>query len=149
VAIAARDGISVDEAADRLARWLSIVADHAAATGKTFERAAQDVARFLVREAYMERVAANVAAVRATFPEDPDTAERVSWCESRHDEQAMNPATGDSGLLQISPIHRPLVERLGFTWAQMRERGPNLIVGRWLYDRRGGWGDWFMSRGCW
>jgi hypothetical protein len=147
VEIAARDGISVDEAAERLARWLTIVAEHAAATGKTFERAAQDVARHIANLTAAERRAESIELIRAAWPEQPDNAVKVAFCESTLDPDALNPATGDAGLFQINAVHRPWVESLGIAWASRRVAAVNVRIARALYDLRG-WQPWYRSRPC-
>jgi len=44
---------------------------------------------------------------------------------------------GERGLMQIHPIHIPRIQRLGYTWAQMYEVGPNLAVAFDLWSEQG------------
>jgi hypothetical protein len=113
-------------------------------TGKSFTQAADDIARFVVSLLVVE-------AIKAAFPEAPDLAVRVAWCESRLDPGAVNPRTGDSGLFQVSRIHRAAIERLGMVWSDMLTIGGNLRYARILFDAAGGSfaRDWYPSRGCW
>ena len=87
------------------------------------------------------------AIIRAGFARfGPDVAEqavRVAQCES-----TLNPAATNghhAGLFQIAePYHRARIARLGFTWAQMLEAGPNVAVAADLYGESG-WQPW----SCW
>ena len=61
---------------------------------------------------------------------------RTAWCESRYRPRAEGKA-GERGLMMIHPIHIDRIQRLGFTWAQMYEVGPNLAVAYSLWAERG------------
>lgn len=75
----------------------------------------------------------------------PDVAEqavRVAWCESHHDPAVVN-SSGHTGLFQISPrYHQARAQRLGFSWAQMREAEPNALVAADLYGETHSWRAW-------
>lgn len=88
------------------------------------------------------------ALIRATFPEEPERAVRVAWCESRFKPDAYNPKNNshDGGIFQIS---------LRWHGAELAERGldrfdieDNIAFSRILYDRNG-WQDWSASEHCW
>ena len=73
---------------------------------------------------------------------DAETAVRVARCESSFDPSRTGKA-GERGVMQVHPIHRGLIESMGFTWDDMYEVGPNLDVAFAL--SRNGWGPW---KGC-
>lgn len=85
-------------------------------------------------------------AIREGFarfgPAVAEQAVDVADCESL----GLNPhATGDAGergLFQIHPkYHQDRIRRLGFTWDQMYEVGPNIAVAVDLYAEQG-WSPW-------
>lgn len=87
------------------------------------------------------------AAIRAGFarfgPAVAEQAVRVSSCETggTFDPTVVN-ASGHTGLFQISRrYHEARVNRLGFTWDQMREAWPNITVAADLYAEQG-WRPW-------
>ncbi len=80
--------------------------------------------------------------IRQTFPETPDKAVRVARCESTLDPTAVSPDGANWGLMQVNVVHKALAARMGYSWAQMLQAGPNLAVARAVYDRAGGWGPW-------
>jgi hypothetical protein len=80
--------------------------------------------------------------VRQTFPETPDKAVRVARCESRLQPGAISPDGANWGVMQVNVVHRGLAARMGYSWDQMLQAGPNLAVARAVYDRAGGWGPW-------
>lgn len=51
----------------------------------------------------------------------------IITCESNWNRWAVG-AAGERGLTQIHPVHKGLVARMGYTWAQMHEVEPNLRV---------------------
>ena len=76
-------------------------------------------------------------------PNVAEQAVRVSGCETGH---TYNPAvvnsSGHTGLFQLSPRwHTARAQRLGFSWAQMREAEPNALVAADLYAEQG-WRPW-------
>lgn len=86
-----------------------------------------------------------LAVIRAGFarfgPEVAEEAVRVAKCESGLNPRAANGQ--HAGLMQISrTYHAARVARLGFTWAQMFEAGPNVAVAADIYRESGGWGPW-------
>ena len=76
-----------------------------------------------------------VAAIRA-YDWDWGWAERTAWCESGYRRLAEGEA-GERGIMQIAYVHIDLIQRLGFTWAQMYEVGPNLAVAYDLWAEQG------------
>lgn len=89
--------------------------------------------------------------IRAGFARfGPDVAEqaiRVAGCESTGDEtgQRLNPQAVNgphAGLFQLSrTYHEARATRLGFTWAQMFEPGPNIAVAADIFGESR-WGPW-------
>lgn len=89
--------------------------------------------------------------IRSAFarfgPEVAEEAVRVAGCESTGDAsgQRLNPAAMNGahyGLFQVSrTYHDARVRRLGFTWEQMTEAGPNAVVAADLYGEQR-WGPW-------
>lgn len=75
---------------------------------------------------------------------DCGTALRVARCESTMRPDAVGRA-GERGLMQVHPVHRARIERLGYTWDQMLQPGPNLAVAHDLY-REQGWRPWTCAR---
>lgn len=87
-----------------------------------------------------------VDMIRAGFARfGPDVAEQavhVAGCETGHtyDPHATNGA--HAGLFQLSrTYHEERARRLGYTWSQMFEPGPNIAVAADLYAESG-WGPW-------
>lgn len=80
--------------------------------------------------------------IRQTFPETPDKAVRVARCESTLNPGAVSPDGANWGLMQVNVVHKGLAARMGYSWGQMLQAGPNLAVARAVYDRAGGWGPW-------
>lgn len=66
----------------------------------------------------------------------------IAMCESGLNAGATGRA-GERGIMQIHPTHAHsgLISRLGYTWDQMYEPGPNLAVAAVLY-RAGGFAPW-------
>ncbi len=80
------------------------------------------------------------AAIRAAFGSAGDKAVAVARCESRLIPTARNGV--HAGLFQLSRRwHEGRARRLGFTWAQMYEAGPNIAVALDLY-REAGFQPW-------
>lgn len=85
------------------------------------------------------------------WPYDDRQALSVADCESG-DYDGLPPyvptanATGkaaERGPFQIHPTHaNDLLPRLGLTWGQMYDVGPNVAAAIALYEDRGGWGHW-------
>lgn len=79
-------------------------------------------------------------------PAVAEQAVRVAGCETG---QTFDPGATNGahrGLFQISgTYHRERVARLGFTWDQMYEAGPNITVAADLYAEQG-WQPWTCRR---
>lgn len=89
-------------------------------------------------------VKANILSeIRKTFPEDPDTAIAIAYCESGLKPTAHNPhnrnGTTDGGLWQINSVHDKRLKQLGLNKYDPEDATK---FARMLYDERGGWGDW-------
>lgn len=71
-----------------------------------------------------------------------EEAVRVSHCETvgTFDPHSTGDA-GERGLMQIHPVHKERIARMGFTWDQMYEPGPNLEVAAAIYAESG-WRPW-------
>jgi hypothetical protein len=109
-------------------------------------RAPRTTTTFVVPERVDEDLTDIEWLIRQTFPETPDKAVRVARCESTLDPTAVSPDGANWGLMQVNVVHKALAARMGYSWAQMLEAGPNLAVARAVaravYDRAGGWGPW-------
>lgn len=72
--------------------------------------------------------------IRATFPEDPDTAIAIAKCESGMNPKAFNGNNSngsiDSGLMQINSVH-------GVSKHMLMDVDVNLAVARVVYERAG------------
>lgn len=72
--------------------------------------------------------------IRATFPEEPDTALAVFKCESGLREKALNTAnkngSWDAGIAQINSVH-------GVSQTMLLDLEVNLAVARVVYERSG------------
>jgi hypothetical protein len=68
----------------------------------------------------------------------------VMLCESRGVPEARN-RSGATGLLQLMPVHATRAARLGYSWGQMMEPGPNLAVAEGLWKEQG-WRPWECRR---
>jgi hypothetical protein len=87
-----------------------------------------------------------VSQVRATFPEDPDTAERIVFCESR---AGQHPRTydlevGHAGPMQIAKrVWEPFFrDRYGWDWEEVvRNLSVHLQAARIIWERSG-WAAW-------
>ena len=67
-------------------------------------------------------------------------------CESRHDPAARG-RLGEVGLLQLHPINRQRAERMGYSWAQVRDDpAVNIAVGISIFEDRG-WSAWACKEG--
>jgi len=88
------------------------------------------------RELHGATPPAGIAAAIRLYDWDWAWAERTAFCESRWNPLAEGRA-GERGLMQIHPIHIPRIQRLGYTWAQMYEVGPNLAVAFDLWSEQG------------
>ena len=80
------------------------------------------------------------AAVCAAFGPECERALRVAWCESTWRTDAVSRG-GHRGLFQLSRIHQARAARLGFTWDQMLELGPNVAVALDIFVEQG-WRPW-------
>lgn len=79
----------------------------------------------------------------ATFGSEGNRAIQVAKCES-----GLNPAARSGqymGLFQLGNYHRARAARLGFTWDQMLQAGPNIAVAYDLWQEQG-WGPWSCKR---
>ena len=103
-------------------------------------------ARTAPRQGYRAAAVGSVPdLIRRVFarfgPAVAEQAVRVAGCESRYDPAVVN-SSGHTGLFQLSPrYHTARAQRLGFSWAQMREAEPNALVAADLYAEQG-WGPW-------
>lgn len=70
-------------------------------------------------------------------------ADRVAWCESQHNPNAVNPRSGTSGLFQIHPkYHRTAFTQVtGQPWEKVFDPFWNAVYAKHLYDRLG-WQPW-------
>lgn len=76
--------------------------------------------------------------VRQTFPEDPDHAASIAWCESRMRPDAGFPAGPNLGVMQIAwPAHAALVASMGYGHDDLANPIVNLAVARRLYEAAG------------
>lgn len=87
-------------------------------------------------------------AIRQHFPAaQHNKAIAVAQCESGLNPGAVSPGGGNWGLFQVNTVHRPMVERMGYRWEQMKDAYVNARVARVIYDdslqRTGnGWRPW-------
>ena len=65
----------------------------------------------------------------------------VAYCESGYDEKAEG-ALGERGFLQIHPVHKDRIERLGYTWDDMYTLWPNLVVAYDIWLDSESWEQW-------
>lgn len=79
---------------------------------------------------------ASVAAAIRAYDWPHDWATRTAFCESGF-RPTETGAAGERGLMQIARVHLDRIHRLGFTWAQMYEVGPNLAVAQDLWREQG------------
>lgn len=94
------------------------------------------------------QVITEAAAAEGMFPIQTT---RVATCESGIDldfdgvkesiDRLAVGGQGERGPMQIHPMHIALINRMGYTWDQMFEVGPNMRVAHVLYDALG-WGGW-------
>jgi hypothetical protein len=69
-------------------------------------------------------------------------AERVAWCESRHDPQARSAGGGNHGLFQINSVHRDAFTQVtGQPWSAVYDPHWNTVYAKHLYDTQG-WRPW-------
>ena len=73
-------------------------------------------------------------------PEFGATFRSVMECESGGDPLAVG-ALGERGVLQLHPIHRQLVERMGYAWGDMFQLGPNILVAEAIW-KESEWQPW-------
>lgn len=83
-------------------------------------------------------------AVRHWFPDNFDSAWRVSGCESEHDPSAVSAGGGNRGLFQINYVHADAFEAVtGLPYHDgSLDAWANAQYARHLYDEAGGWGPW-------
>jgi len=67
-------------------------------------------------------------------------ARDVAWCESRYDPKALS-SGGHVGVFQLSRVHEGRANRLGYSWSEMYEAEPNIVVARDLQAEQG-WRPW-------
>jgi hypothetical protein len=85
------------------------------------------------------------AIIREIFPDEAEPmAMLVAKRESNFQPTAQN-RSGARGVYQIMPLHANLIASLGFTWEQMREARPNIVVAHALW-LRSSWGPWRCGR---
>ena len=82
------------------------------------------------------------------FGDRADDARKIADCESSMDPKAISD-TNDWGLMQVNQIHTDVLRnKYGWSLADMLDPWKNLVFSKYLYDRAGGFQDWFMSRHC-
>ncbi|HXH58578.1 transglycosylase SLT domain-containing protein [Iamia sp.] len=83
-------------------------------------------------------------AIRQNFPSSQhDKATRVADCESSLNPEAVSPGGGNWGLFQINTVHKPMVERMGYSWEQITDPYVNAKVARRIFADAGDtWGPW-------
>lgn len=64
----------------------------------------------------------------------------VMLCESKANPHAIG-SSQEVGLLQIHPIHKQRVEAMGYTWDQMYQPVPNVLVAYAIWNEQG-WAPW-------
>lgn len=99
-------------------------------------------------------VAELLAAAAAEFGVDPALLDRITWCESRHRPDAVNPTSGAAGLAQFIPsTWRSTTSTMSVTWPEMSGESPldpdaNARAAAWLLAQVGT-RPWNASRHCW
>lgn len=82
-------------------------------------------------------------AVMQWFPDNFDSAWRVSGCESGHDPSSVSKGGGNWGLFQINTVHQSDFEAVtGHPWSDVLDAFLNAQYAKHLYDASGGWGPW-------
>lgn len=83
------------------------------------------------------------ALIREHFPEDPQTAIAIAFCESGLNPNAYNGSnydgSTDGGLWQINSVHDKRLQQLGLDKYDPEDATK---FARMLYDERKGYGDW-------
>lgn len=108
-------------------------------------RSAPIQAASVSRPVVVGEIADLIRSVFGRFGADiAEQAVRVAQCESHLNPRATNGS--HVGLFQISGrYHQGRVARLGFTWSQMYEAGPNTTVAADLFGEQG-WRPWACAR---
>lgn len=104
----------------------------------------------------------NIRAIRTAFHQYGHKAEnqaiRVAACESTGDHDGsdgyrLEPTAHNGSSTGLFELHRPSHEararRLGFTWPQMFQAGPNALVAADLYGDGEDFHQWRWSQSCW
>jgi hypothetical protein len=83
-------------------------------------------------------------AIRQNFPSsEHGKAIRVADCESSLNPEAVSPGGGNWGLFQINTVHKPMVQRMGYSWEQIKDPYVNSKVARRIFADAGNtWGPW-------
>ncbi len=83
-------------------------------------------------------------AIRQNFPSSQHSkAIRVADCESGLNPGAVSPGGGNWGLFQINTVHKPMVQRMGYSWDQIKDPYVNAKVARRIFADAGDtWGPW-------
>jgi len=76
----------------------------------------------------------------------PQLYDRIR-CESSWRPNVVNAESGTAGLLQVHPVHRTRIERMGFSWLDMLSPSPNIAVAAAIW-REQGWLPWVNSDRC-
>ncbi len=82
-------------------------------------------------------------------PSDVDLALRVMHCESSGHPEAINRASGASGLYQHLPRFWDERSALAGVHQSIFDAEANITVAAWLVYEGGGWRHWEASRLCW
>jgi hypothetical protein len=88
-----------------------------------------------------------VSMVRQTWPEDPDRAESILYCESHagDDPATFSLETPNGGPMQISRYtwEDYFLVNYSWDWRQIvQDVTVHLLAARVIYDRAGGWSAW-------
>lgn len=79
--------------------------------------------------------------IYAVFGSRGAEADRVAWCESKHDPRAVS-TTNDHGLFQINGVHEGQFEQVtGQPWDQVYNAYWNTVYAKHLHDTQG-WSPW-------
>lgn len=85
-------------------------------------------------------------AIRQHFPAaQHDRAIAIAQCESGLNPKAVSPGGGNWGLFQINTVHKPMVQKMGYSWDQITDPYVNSKVARTLYNQSG-WSPWSCAR---
>jgi hypothetical protein len=79
--------------------------------------------------------------IAVAFGDRAGEADRVAWCESKHDVRAVS-RTNDHGLFQINGVHRAKFQEVtGQPWDMVYDGFWNSVYAKYLHDTQG-WHPW-------